>query len=674
MNKSINLRGSLSVVAIVFAATCASSILGQCPKPGLVPFKTVFGAFQSLAIAVPDLNGDGKPDLAVYEDPAKTKIYLGLGGGDFASPVTYNTVGVGWHADFGDLNGDGRPEMLANQGNGSFQVWMNNGTGSFTLTNIVPHQGVDFIITDLNADGKGDLISWQDSLRFIVRLGNGAGGFTSGVVYSPGSNPFFLTRVLVGDYNGDGKLDVAAALQTSSVPPSVKLGLYLNDGTGAMVLNSTNPVGAVELKSAADLNGDGKFDLTGVTPSANTVTILLNGGSGTFTPHAYSVNPNPVNTSISDFDGDGKKDVVVLYPIRLSGYPGRTILFSDGTGGVVNQSHVSKPSFGPSFAEPLGADFNNDGKIEYLDSQRNAWSRESTYYIRQTTCNAPGDPRRIDYDGDGWTEFALYRPSNGNWYRFVLDLHTPSAPYQFGANGDVPTPGDYDGDGKSDLAVFRPTNATWYVLRSSDQTILAQPFGLNADKPVPGDYDGDGRTDIAVYRPSSGAWRLLYSSDNLVHGVVFGISTDLPVPTDFDGDNKTDVAVFRPSDGWWYLIKSATNTFAYQQWGSAGDRPVAADYDGDGRSDIAIFRPGNGFWYVLRSYNSALLAMQFGTAGDIPIPGFVRDDETYLSGIAAVPTVYRPSTGSFYFGTPRGDYQHFDTAGYVPVSGPYLVQ
>src|SRR4029453_15327402 len=101
------------------------------------------------------------------------------------------------------------------------------------------------------------------------------------------------------------------------------------------------------------------------------------------------------------------------------------------------------------------------------------------------------------------------------------------------------TPDDYDGDGKTDFAVYRPSTGVWFILNSASFTRREQPWGLPGDIPVPGDYDGDGKTDFAVYRPSPGVWFILNSASFTRREQPWGLPGDIPVPGDYDGDGKT---------------------------------------------------------------------------------------------------------------------------------------
>jgi len=90
-------------------------------------------------------------------------------------------------------------------------------------------------------------------------------------------------------------------------------------------------------------------------------------------------------------------------------------------------------------------------------------------------------------------------------------------------------PGDYDGDGKTDYAVFRPSDGTWFIIYSGNGQTVTKEWGIKGDAPVARDCDGDGKTDYAVWRPSDGTWFVIYSSNGQTVKKGWGISSDIPI-------------------------------------------------------------------------------------------------------------------------------------------------
>ena len=288
------------------------------------------------------------------------------------------------------------------------------------------------------------------------------------------------------------------------------------------------------------------------------------------------------------------------------------------------------------------------------------YSGDANFNPVTSPCNAPNesvlvspvaDRPRVDFDGNGSDDIAVFRPSNGVWY---LRTASPTAIF-WGQNGDIPVPGDYDGNRITDLAVFRPANNTWY-LQTSPMDVV---WGAPGDIPVPGDYDGNGTTDIAVFRPSNGAWYLRTASPT---AIVWGQNGDIPVPGDYDGNGTRDLAVYRPGNNTWYL-RTATPTAVV--WGAPGDVPVPGRYDANTSTDIAVFRPSNGAWYLRTASPTAIV---WGQSGDIPQPGDY--DNNGVTDLA----VFRPANSAWYVRTASPFVVVWGTTGDQPLLLPDAIR
>jgi hypothetical protein len=264
------------------------------------------------------------------------------------------------------------------------------------------------------------------------------------------------------------------------------------------------------------------------------------------------------------------------------------------------------------------ADFDGDGRTDFSVFRAGNWFIQKSGGGQQgagwgTTGDfiTPGD-----YDGDGKTDIAVYRPTASGSTNFfaILSQTNTFRGAAWGTTGDIPRVGDFDGDGKSDIAVYRPSDNTFYALPTNGGATIIQQLGQAGDVPVVLNYDGDAKTDFAIFRPSTGLWSIRQSSNGAFVNVNFGQNGDILVPADYDNDNKDDIAVFRA--GTWFILRTGSGQTTSTVWGLAGDIPAPGDYDGDGADDVAVFRAGN--WFALRStqgYTSAA----WGQSGDVPI-------------------------------------------------------
>ncbi len=248
-----------------------------------------------------------------------------------------------------------------------------------------------------------------------------------------------------------------------------------------------------------------------------------------------------------------------------------------------------------------------------------------------------------DFDGDGKTDIAVWRPvsagqPDGNAYFYILQSQTNTVRIEdFGQSGDDPSVvGDYDGDGKADVAVYREgansgQQSTWFFrgsLNNPNKNITYVPWGNNGDFPSPGDYDGDGKYDFVIQRANNGSGVFWFMQSTAGYKTqTFGYGTDTIAPGDFDGDGKTDLGLIRDIDGnlHWYYAPSSGGGYIETVFGYDTDYAIQGDYDGDGKTDVAVYRPSPNkdetvFWYFGSTSGSNVIS--YGTEFDYPVANF----------------------------------------------------
>jgi FG-GAP-like repeat/RTX calcium-binding nonapeptide repeat (4 copies) len=356
----------------------------------------------------------------------------------------------------GDFNGDGKDDLItANEGSQSVSVRLGDGLGGFSgsMDVAVGQSPRSVAIGDFNGDGKADVATangGQDSTGVSVRLGNGLGGFSSFTEVAVG---LFPISVAIGDFNGDGRADLATANFNSSNGIFNSVSVRLGDGLGGFSGSTEIAVGGSPNSVAiGDFNSDGKADFATADFSSNSVSVRLGDGLGGFTgSNDIAVGGGANAIAIRDFNGDGKTDLATANYLSNS----ISVRLGDGLGGFIGSTEVAV-GLGPR-SIAIG-DFNGDSKADL------ATANEGSNSVSVRLGDGLGG-------FSGSTEFAV----NRNPYSVAI--------------------GDFNSDGKADIAVANANSSNVSILLNTTPT-APNPIS-NTIYPI---SRGSGTTTIANFK------------------------------------------------------------------------------------------------------------------------------------------------------------------------------
>jgi hypothetical protein len=323
------------------------------------------------SLATGDFNHDGKLDVAAITITGKVAVLLGRGDGTFQPAVYYaidSEVESVRSIAAADFSGDGNIDLaVADYLGGYVAMLLGNGDGTFKPPSKVPLNGPfpNFVaVGDLNGDHIPDLVTVDASSPcpcISVLLGNGDGSFQAPINTKPMFGP---SAIGIGDFNHDGKLDIAWVGENGG--PG-QLTILLGDGDGTFQTGNTYTVVADPLSVAADFNRDGKLDLA--VAGEGGISVLLGNGDGTF-QNAVNYPPALLGViQVADFNGDGKADLVVVDGVCASGSCSVGVLLGNGDGTF--QPIVNYPA-GKGIAFVDVGDFNGDHKPDLVVAEGTA--------------------------------------------------------------------------------------------------------------------------------------------------------------------------------------------------------------------------------------------------------------------------------------------------------------
>jgi hypothetical protein len=323
-------------VALRLVGASAAVLLGNGDGT-FQPGRIIGGLADVEYMTVGDLNGDGKPDLAVtgcvtQSCPLSDRslfVLLGKGDGTFQPPVAYPAIAAASALCVGDFNVDGRADVAVVRDSGTVSLLRGNGDGSLQgatdWTIGFTGGATSLVCVDFNADGKRDLAGFTIGGFFgyiSVLPGYGNATFDAPLITMPNVSP---AQQAIVDFNRDGRPDVAFNGGRFRGPGQLTIMLGKGDGTFGAAANPEYPIAYWTATFAAgDIDRDGNPDLVVRSSDTSSLSILYGKGDGTFLPaQEFPLGLDGASVDrLVDLSGDGRLDLVLTTPTGLAVLPG----------------------------------------------------------------------------------------------------------------------------------------------------------------------------------------------------------------------------------------------------------------------------------------------------------------------------------------------------------------